>query len=267
MFFALLSGIAVSVPFWNACTVDRSGDPLDTMNRAKGQKISEVSDPTVTTRPGAGATVSLTNVQVVAVDTFDETGNGRSRGTIYVKDYGSSEPYSGIGLFSPVFIPGDLRVAPGDVLDMDGLYQENVNIGTARFPEGQVLPQLSRPTAHFRFESPVPAPVKINAADLATYDAGRRWIGSLVTVEGTSVTKAFTADNAGRVNGSITGSDGTSVIVVSNELTDLTADAYSVGAMLSSVTGVVTYFNTTSAPAGTTGLRLAPRAGTDVVAQ
>ncbi len=248
------------------CAGSKDGDSLSSVTQTPGLAIADVSNPANQMRPGANVNVSVTKAQVITVDDFDETRNGKSRGTVYVKDYGSSAPYSGIGLFSPTFVPADLRVNAGDVLDLQGVYQENTNIGTARFPTGQVLPQLSKPISHFRFESPVPTAVKIKGPDLATYDAGRAWIGSLVTVTNASVTSAFTSDPAGRVTGKIA-ADGTDGLIVSNELFDLKAGTFTVGTNFGTVTGVITYFNSTSAPPGTTGLHIAPRSEADLVAK
>ena len=64
------------------------------------------------------------------VDDFDETHNGKSRGTIFVQDADIGAPYSGISLYSPTYVPANLRLAPGDVLDMNGQYVEQQTIGT-----------------------------------------------------------------------------------------------------------------------------------------
>ena len=79
----------------------------------------------------------------------------------YVQDLGAKKPYSGIGIYSAAFVPANLRVAPGDVLDFVGTYQENKNIGTAVFPAGQILPQLFKPVGTFRFEGAKPEPLEI----------------------------------------------------------------------------------------------------------
>src|SRR5689334_11637188 len=72
-----------------------------------GQRIKQISDPT---RPEHAAlvnsNVTVTGASVLWTDTFDETNNGKSRGTVYVQDVGSNAPYSGTSLYSPTFIPG-----------------------------------------------------------------------------------------------------------------------------------------------------------------
>jgi len=225
-----------------------------------GKRVREVADPGIEGRPGPGAEVTVTGVTVVAVDTFDETKNGRSRGTIYVQDLGSQLPYSGIGLFAPAFVPGDLRVAAGDVLDLRGEYQENKNIGTAVFPVGQVLPQLSRPVAQFRYDFTPPTPTEIDVNDLNDYtNKGRRWIGMLVTVKNVKLDGRL-AENNGRVTGFLTpkGSnpDDRNRPTVTNELYDLKVADAAQDQEFASVTGVVTYFF---------NLHIAPRSAADVV--
>lgn len=224
-----------------------------------GKRVREVANPDVPGRPGPGANVSVSGVTVVAVDTFDETKNGRSRGTIYVQDLGSVEPYSGIGLFSPTFIPGDLRVAAGDVLDLRGEYQENTAIGTAVFPVGQVLPQLARPVAQFRYDFRPPDPVEIDIKDLNDYATGRRWIGMLVTVKNVTLDGAV-SENSGRVTGFLVpkGStpDDRNRPTVTNELFDLAATQPAPNQAYASITGVVTYFF---------NLHIAPRSAADLV--
>ncbi len=226
-----------------------------------GKRIREVADPAIPDRPKPGTNVTVTGASVVAVDTFDETRTGRSRGTIYVQDLGSSEPYSGIGLFATTFIPGDLRVAPGDVLDLRGEYQENTAIGTAKFPDGHVLPQLARPVAQFRYEFKSPTPREIDINDLNDYAKGRRWIGMLVTVKNVKLDGGL-SDNAGRVTGFLlpkgSGPDDRNRPTVTNELHDLRTDAAAPGQTFASITGVVTYFF---------NLHIAPRSAADLVKQ
>lgn len=224
-----------------------------------GNRIREVADPSLPGRPAPGSDVNVTGVTVVAVDTFDETKNGKSRGSIFVQDMGSIEPYSGIGIFAPAFVPGDLRVAAGDVLDLRGEYQENSNIGTAIFPEGQVLPQLSRPVATFRYDFRPPEPREIDIKDLNDYALGRRWIGMLVTVKNVAIDGRLT-ENGGRITGFLlpkgSGADDRNRPTVTNELYDLKATDADSGQGYASVTGVVTYFF---------NLHIAPRSAADLV--
>ncbi len=247
-----------------AACAEGDGDPPATKVLGppvgSGNRIREIADPGIAGRPGPGAVVNVTGVTVVAVDNFDETKNGRSRGTIYVQDLGGEQPYSGIGLFAPAFVPGDLRVAAGDVLDLRGEYQENKNIGTAVFPEGHVLPQLSRPVAQFRYDFTPPNPVVIDVNDLNDFvGKGRRWIGMLVTVKNVKLDGRL-GENSGRVTGFLTAKgtnpDDRNRPTVTNELFDLKPTDVGENQEFASITGIVTYFF---------NLHIAPRNAADVV--
>ena len=222
-----------------------------------GARIREVSNPDnkEPSRGVPGSTVSVSGVSVVAIDSFDETRDGKSRGTIFVQDTGSTEPYSGIGLFAPTFVPGDLKVGPGDVLDLTGQYQENANIGTAVFPKGHVLPQIARPVATFRFEAQAPTPRQIDLADLNDYSKGRRWIGMLVTIKDVTLQDDLSSSR-GRVSGPIFPGNPSNGPTMTNELYDM--GGFGKGQKFKSITGVVTYFF---------NLHVAPRSREDLVTQ
>jgi hypothetical protein len=199
----------------------------------------------------------VTGVVVTAVDNFDETKDGKSRGSVYVQDLESHAPYAGIGLFGATFVPASLVVGPGDVLDFAGQYQENANIGKAIFPVGEVLPQLSRPSGTFRFEYKAPDPTPIDFNDLSSYAVGRKWIGQLVTVSNITL-QAAVSTSSGRASAPFAAptDGGDSPPTITYELFPI--DAYPVGQKFKSVTGIVTYFFS---------LHVAPRSKADLVAE
>lgn len=231
------------------------------------KRIRDVANPAAPDKAKPLDTVAVSGVTVVAVDTFDETQNGRSRGTIYVQDLGSKEPYSGISLFAPSFVPGNLRVGAGDVLDLRGEYQENPSIGSAKFPEGAVLPQLSRPIATFRYEFRAPDPVDIDIADLSTFENGRKWLGMLVRVKNVTVDGPVNRDE--QFNGRLSvpllprdlnapnGCDAPfpKPPTLVNELADVASIDVPAGTTFKSITGVVTFF---------CNIHLAPRSLDDI---
>jgi hypothetical protein len=239
------------------------GDPSGTPNAnplGPGLRVHEVQDPA---NGNAGKTVETTAVTVLAVDQFDETGDGKSRGTIFVQDLGSTEPLSGISLFSAVLVPASLRLAPGDVVDLRGRYDEVAALGTFAFKDGAFLPQLVQPTTKFRFEGPLPAPVEIDLDDLAHFDRGRKWISMLVTVKDVFAASAVVVDPpSGRAGvtlaKSLPGTGLTTEPTFTNELIPLPKEIVKKGAKLKSVTGIVTFF---------ANLHIAPRSAADVVVE
>jgi hypothetical protein len=234
----------------------------------KDKRIRDVADPGLDGHADLVATTqAVSGAIVIAVDNFDETQNGKSVGTIYVQDLGSKEPYSGITLFAPTFNPGNLAVSPGDVLDMRGQYTEAKTIGTTvTFAPGSVLPQISKPVATFRYETQVPEPLDIDAADLADFAKGRRWMGMLVRVKNVTLQKDAAADSNGRVTvdlsqsaaGAAKGCDAPfpKPASMTNDLFDVSAMGLKQGTTLKSVTGVVGFF---------CNLKLAPRSPADIV--
>jgi len=222
-----------------------------------GPHIAAIADPGKKTHAAPNANVNVTGVVVTWVDQFDETNDGKSRGTIYVQDLESHAPFAGIGLFAPTFVPSSLVVGPGDVLDLAGQYQENATLGTTvKFPVGEVLTQIAHPTGTFRFEYKSPDPTPIDWHDLINFSTGRKWMGQLVTLKDVSLAAAVTVSN-GRASAPLTVAEGgAEVPTMTNELTPL--DAYPAGQKFKTVTGIVTYFF---------NLHIAPRSKADLVAE
>lgn len=220
-----------------------------------GVHIRDVVDPS---KNMSGATVSISGAVVLTTDTYDETGDGKSRGTVYVQDIGSNVPFSGVSLYSPVFVPSSLRAVPGDTLDLVGQYVTVPSIGTAVFNPGEVLPQLSKPTAYFRYEYQTPDPVVINLSDLEDYNLGFQWENMLVTVKDVVLCDGLSSSK-GRVTGGLATDCATSTgaPTMSNELIPLDPSKYGPGTRFASVTGVVTWFFS---------YHIAPRSPDDIVA-
>lgn len=150
-----------------------------------GDRLATLNDPE-NPRPAQNADVFVSGVTIVAVDAYDETGDGSSAGNIYAQDLatsGAPPPYGGITLFDPSFSPPSLRVAPGDVVDVRGAYQEFAGPPSAPFPAGQTLPEIVGGSISLRFEYLPPEPIVIPLSELTSYDTGRKWIGMLVKVE------------------------------------------------------------------------------------
>lgn len=221
----------------------------------KDLRIRDVQDPTMADHASMlNATKSISGAVVIAVDTYSETGDGKNTGGVYVEDLDSSNstPFAGINLYNPTYSPGNLHVSPGDVLDMNGEYEESNTLGsTVTFPMGTSLNQVYLPTATFRFETQVPAPIIIdNPDDLNDYAKVSKWIGMLVQVNNpTAFAATFTSGTSGRQT--IDMASGRSANCndpfpkawqIANDLMDLTPMNVTAGQKFKSITGVLSFF-------------------------
>lgn len=225
----------------------RSGDPPAKPSAAASGSftITELQAPG-DDHPSHGTRIDRVRSAIVThVDTFDETGRG-ARGTVYVQDIEAKEPreYGGLGLFGATAVPADLRLAPGDVVDLvGGTYQENREIGTAKFDAPEFLPQVAQAKMEFRFETAPAEPIEINVEDLLTFGTGRKWIGTLVRIRNVTLQGPLGADSAGRVSAVIAGdAEARGTPTVTNELYPLQTADFPQGKTFKSVTGIVTYF-------------------------
>jgi hypothetical protein len=262
-----------------------------------GVTIARVQEPTspdhhpCTNVKGSCDNASVVNTVVTWLDKFDETQDGKSLGTLYIRDLGAPHPYGGIGIYQSNFVPASLDALPGDVLDFFGPYQESTSIGTAKFPAGTFLAQLYKPVGTYRYEfasSFPPAwsePMTIQVTDLyenspnssgppkpdGSFAHGRPYLQMLVTVHDVDLAAGACAPGGsgtcmapnygGRVTYGIYPHGGTyqtalAPVAISNELFDLRKDDYPVGTHFASVTGIVTWFYT---------FHIAPRSRDDLV--
>jgi hypothetical protein len=195
--------------------------------------------------------VFVTGATVTAVDTHDETADG-AVGTVYVQDTVNNVPlFAATSLFSPSFSPPDLRLAPGDVVDVAGSYEEFSGPSTGRFPGCVTLPQIAG-TVSFRFDGAEPTPREITVADLGTYDSARQYLGMLVKVKDLTIADDGVA-KSGRYNANFTA--GSSTAAISDELWDVGGEhPLHANDHFTSVTGIITYFYS---------FHLAPRSAAD----
>jgi hypothetical protein len=239
----------------------------------KDQRIHEIADPESPLKAAHEQTVQVSGAVVVAIDRYNETTTGRSSGTIYVADLGSQEPYSGISLFNPSFIPGNLRVTEGDTLDLRGQFQENQDT-PQQFAPGAFLVQLANPIGTFRFDAKVPEPIDIDINDLADYETGRRWLNMIVRVQNVTLEEdLFFRNEAGEPGPSKNGRLSADLLpntndktacqdpfpkppTIVNELMDVLPLKLEKGTQLKSLTGLVTFF---------CNLHIAPRTAADIV--
>lgn len=244
MRFAALSLLALSVAACGSIDADPASTPLANP-LGNGLRIADVQNPKGA-HHAPNANVAITGASVTWLDNFDETHDGKSRGTLWVQDVGSQSAYAGIGIFSPTFVPSDLRVLPGDVIDFAGPYQELTKIGSAMFPTGQVLPQLAKPVGTFRYEFDPPAAKTVALADLDDYAKGRQWEGMLVTVSDVYAGSGQPDSSGFRVTYPLVSAADAgapaNAVAISNELFDLKLNDYAAGTHFKQVTGIVTWF-------------------------
>jgi hypothetical protein len=236
-------------------SADAAANPLGT-----GLRIAQVQNPSSPDHMN-GATVQVSSAVVTWLDTFDETHDGKSVGTLYIQDVGSSAPYAGIGVYEPNYVPASLTVLPGDVLDFVGPYTEEASIGSATFDKGTFLPQLSKPVGTFRYEFVPPPPATVTSSELEGTDpgfaVGRKWINMLATLN--DVTIAEGTQLSGRVTYPFSSGDGGidgNSVAISNELYNLGPTDFPAGTHFKTVTGIVTWFFS---------FQIAPRSAADLV--
>lgn len=211
--------------------------------------------------------VQLTGQVVVAIDRFDETGEG-ALGNLYIEDlYTADEeiqPYSGITVFAPAFSPPDLRLFEEDVVDTSGNLTEFLGPVAGKFGECKTLPEISG-TMTLRFDGGSLRPATVVGQNggsarwepVLGYENARKWLGMLVRFEGVRV-RGMPSSSKGRYTatidmGTVAADDS---IALSNELFDLQQDGPVLedGTTFKAVTGVLTYFY---------GFKLAPRSADD----
>jgi hypothetical protein len=244
--------VLLILAFLAACSA--SGDPPQQANPnplGDGKRLRDVQDKTKNAcgaQPCAGQSVNITSVVVTAVDNFDETKNGKSRGTIFVQDADIAGPYAGVSMYAPTFVPANLRLAPGDVVNVNGQYVEQQTIGSTVNFAPDFLPQMNKPQVTQSFETVLPQPLVVPLSDLDSFDnGGRKWIGMLVTVLDVTVPGAMVTDSSGRVSTPLTAT--ANGVKINNELWDLqvwngsnTANSFPPGTHFKSITGIVDYF-------------------------
>jgi hypothetical protein len=244
--------LIVTLALVAACSDDNKGDldliPAPTPNiQGDGLRLAEVNEGPL--HPPDGTEVSVTGVSVLLVDEFDETSDGASAGNVYVQDLpkdGVPPPNGGMTLFDVSFNPPTLRIAPGDVVDVRGTYDQFEGPSSSPFDEGQVLPEIVGGNVSLRFESSVPVPFEIPLSDLGSYETGRQWIGMLVTVKNVVIQSDGFKSTSGRYSArmDLPGVGEQDLPTITNALFDIEGSGipFTTGTQLASVTGVVQYF-------------------------
>lgn len=244
---------AVLILAFSIAACSAQGDQPQQVNPSplgNGMRLRDVQDASKNAcagKPCAGLSVNVTSAVVTAVDSFDETKNGKSRGTIFVQDADVVGPYAGVSMYAPTFVPANLRLAPGDVINLSGQYVEQTTIGSTVNFAPDFLPQMNKPQVTQSFETQLPKPIVVPLTDLDSFVSGRKWIGMLVTIEDVTVIGPLVADTSGRVSAAFTTT--ANGVKINNELWDLqvwngsnTANSFPTGTHFKSITGIVDFF-------------------------
>jgi hypothetical protein len=269
--FALLGTLGIAA-FVCACTNEASTEPGDPPADAgapsalgNGLRIAEMNNPDSAVRPANNqANVYVTGASLIIKDTFNENNKASSVGAVYVQDFhsnltdGGAAPFSGIQLYKATYEPASLAIAPGDVIDFTGEYQEYDGPSSFSFG-GAYQPEMYEPIVTFRFDYSPPAPTLIDVHDLESYAKGYQWMSMLVTVKN-AIGGNTTYDGSGAGGVFLTTDNGPNAVTMDNELFPLDFNDPKYGTTpgsvtFKSVTGVVTYFDS---------FHIAPRSEADI---
>jgi hypothetical protein len=217
--------------------------------------------------------VYATGVTYLTTDDYNETGTSSSVGAVYVQDFHTGPPdaalpYSGIQLYKPTYVPASLTLAPGDVIDFTGEYQQYTSTS---FLPGQYQPEMYEPVVTFRFDYSPPVPTVIPVSDLESFATGYPWMSMLVTVKNTYGGGGY-PDGKGRNYVFLTADESMDAVTMDNELFDMNWASCQYAPMyggpvgvdggppppvhFASVTGIVTFFD---------NFNISPRSQADIV--
>ncbi len=244
----------VVVALATACNGTQTGDLDNLPNtnpdiRGDGLRLAQINDGPF--HPPDGTFVNVTGVSVITTDDYDETLDGSSAGNVYVQDLpvsGAPPPFGGMTLYNAAYNPPTLRIAPGDVVDVRGTYDEFEGPSSSPFADGAKLPEIVGGTVSLRFEYGVPEPIEIPLSDLGSYQTGRQWIGMLVVIKNVPIqSDGYLSPTSGRfsVRLDLPGiADPQQLPTITNALFEAQSSgiSFAAGTTLTQVVGVVQYF-------------------------
>ncbi len=225
-------------------------DHLTANPKSFGTPIAQGNDPAH--RLPSGASLVAKGVVVVAVDTYDETQDGKSIGNVYVQDPVQPTPWSGMTLYQVSLNPPDLALNPGQGVDLVGPYQPFAGPASGVFPNGIMLPEVVKGSLTLSYEGESPVPVDITMADVADPVAAMKYVGMLVRLKTVTVgTYAAGKRQQAPINGN-------SNFNIQGQFMPIQPDfggTVAAGTTLKSVTGLMNYFYS---------LNLCPRSSADI---
>lgn len=144
-----------------------------------------------------GQTITAQGVVVTAVDTYDETKDGKGIGDIYVQDAvqagAKGTPWSGLKLYRPTKNPPDLDLVAGHGVDLTGTYSVFKGPpGSSPFDSGMVLLEAVTPSVTLTFEGRAPAPIDLTIDDVKDPVAAQQYQSRLVRFKNITLSSDFT---------------------------------------------------------------------------
>lgn len=210
------------------------------------------------TRLADDATLRARGV-VVAVDTYDETFDGKGVGDVFIQDPkqvgDKGTPYSALRLYRPTKTPPDLQLVPGQWVEIVGPYTAFKGPpGSTPFDAGMFSGQVANGAITLVGEGAEPQPVELSADVLTDPKKALPYFSRLVRIRDVAIVDVFTTT---RPEAPIFVSDRNGPKLSSKffPVHDTKGLDVSKGKKLKSVVGVLDYFYT---------VKLCPRSIADI---
>lgn len=209
------------------------------------QAVQNESDPA---HPSEGERVLFRDVLVLAVDDYDEDGEGRT-GSVWVGEAGGGS-WSGVQLFNPTVVPTRVEPRAGDIVQVLGAVDEFVLLDDAGNPMDRngTLTEIVDAVVQKTGETFPPPPTDVTENDLGERSRAEPYEGVLVRLRNVRVVSGYDRYDEATTEGGIK---------IANDLyeaPELNPEGFS-PVTLRSLTGVVTYFF---------GFKLLPRGPEDI---
>jgi hypothetical protein len=167
---------------------DDAGSSEDAPTIAPVATIFQIQDPASAGHVATGARVRVVGARVAAVDSFEENGAGMGHRTdVWIADPAGG-PFSGVHVYMPTHVPcGAGALAPGDVVDVEGMIQE---FAVPSDGSGRTVTQLvgGTVTCTSAGGAPPSAELLTDPTVLMADETAEPWEGVLVEVAGVEAT-------------------------------------------------------------------------------
>ena len=209
------------------------------------------------TRLANDATMIARGVVVVAVDTYDETADGKGVGDVFVQDPvqpgAKGTPYSALRLYRPSKTPPDLALVPGQWVDVKGPFAVFTGPpGSTPFDAGMFSSQIANGSMTLVGEGAEPAPVDLTWDEIKDPKKALPYFSRLVRMKDVPVMDVFSVT---RPEAPIYSADKNGLKLTSKFFAVHSMAGVTKGKTLKSVVGILDYFYTP---------KLCPRSTADI---